>query len=606
MFVNCPYCRFLVALDSQGLPLPRCPNCARHLRDDVPAASSAPASQDVAAAAAEPPRPADGATADGPGAPAALEPRYDDDHGIEAPLALPKAGVLPAGSVGDDTPPLPLHAAAHAGSAAPADAARDAASADAHAPAAPAAPAPDTTDHAVARTTGGAGPMPGSPAADPSRDGDQRTDDRHAKAPVAASAGGPPVAASEADEAAGTAPPAQRDRGERLPGAGSGDATRTGADDAPAIAASATDANSIIVSPVDDGALPDADTWETASAGEAATHADGTVESIVAAGDAASTAATATQEDTPGVAAPAGATPRSDPLPSAEPSPAAPTPRPALSTIFLRPAAAVAAPPTRTAAADASAATTRTPSDARSAPADHGGSVTTPLPEPPHGRTDEPGDAGARDRRAPADPGHARAAAADGRASVEANATDLVPLGPLEAESVQRLPAFARPVRRRSAADLRRRRLEIGAAAALALLLPLQLLLSQRAALAADARWRPLVSALCGALHCSVPAWREADAFHVVQRDVRAQSPGVLRVNARFRNDARWPQPWPRLQLTFSDANGRAVATRTFQPREYLGGAPSQPLIGSGQTAVLAMRIAEPGERAVAFTFEFH
>jgi hypothetical protein len=55
-----------------------------------------------------------------------------------------------------------------------------------------------------------------------------------------------------------------------------------------------------------------------------------------------------------------------------------------------------------------------------------------------------------------------------------------------------------------------------------------------------------------------------------------------------------------------SDANGRDVATRVFTPSEYLGGAPTQSELGSGQSAALAMEIVEPGPQAVAFTFEFH
>ena len=78
--------------------------------------------------------------------------------------------------------------------------------------------------------------------------------------------------------------------------------------------------------------------------------------------------------------------------------------------------------------------------------------------------------------------------------------------------------------------------------AALALLFALQLLLAQRHELAADPRWRPLVSGACGVLRCEVPAWREPAAFTMLQRTVRPQpgSAGVLAVEASFRNDARW------------------------------------------------------------------
>lgn len=195
--------------------------------------------------------------------------------------------------------------------------------------------------------------------------------------------------------------------------------------------------------------------------------------------------------------------------------------------------------------------------------------------------------------------------AAEPRGDVAADTRDRAqaPARPRGAGPAAALPSFVRAAAPHR--DRRRLRLELAAIAALTLLLALQLLLSQRAHLAADARWRPLLSALCGALRCTLPPWREPDAFRVLERDVRAHAPDVLRVSARIRNDARWPQPWPLLRLTLSDADGRAVASRLFRPHEYLGGTPTQSQLGSGQSAALRMDIVEPGPQAVAFTFDF-
>ena len=81
--------------------------------------------------------------------------------------------------------------------------------------------------------------------------------------------------------------------------------------------------------------------------------------------------------------------------------------------------------------------------------------------------------------------------------------------------------------------------------------------------------------------------------------------PGALHVDARFRNDAVWPQAWPVLVLTLSDIDGRTVGRRAFQPREYLGAAPTQSTIHSGQSVDVAMDILEPAPAVVAFTFDF-
>ncbi|MGN6513648.1 MAG: DUF3426 domain-containing protein [Lysobacteraceae bacterium] len=167
----------------------------------------------------------------------------------------------------------------------------------------------------------------------------------------------------------------------------------------------------------------------------------------------------------------------------------------------------------------------------------------------------------------------------------------------------RRAPSFARGARPSAP---RPRWRPIAATAALALLLVLQVLLADRAALAADARWRPLVASLCKVLRCTVPAWREPAAFTLLARDVRPLRPGVLHVSARFRNDARWPQAWPRLHLALQDVDGRTVGARTLAPAEYLGAAPiTQNGIGTGQVASVAFDIAEPSATVVAFTFDF-
>ncbi len=142
---------------------------------------------------------------------------------------------------------------------------------------------------------------------------------------------------------------------------------------------------------------------------------------------------------------------------------------------------------------------------------------------------------------------------------------------------------------------------------ALLVLLALQSLLSDRARLAADARWRPVVAAVCGVLRCELPPWHEPGAFTLLDRDVRPDParPGVLRVTAVFRNDARWAQPFPSLLLTLSDADGRIAGARLFTPGEYLGDAPhTQKGLGSGQSARVTLDVVEPPQGVVAFTFD--
>jgi hypothetical protein len=142
----------------------------------------------------------------------------------------------------------------------------------------------------------------------------------------------------------------------------------------------------------------------------------------------------------------------------------------------------------------------------------------------------------------------------------------------------------------------------------LLVVLLLQVGVADRARLAADRNWRPRVLALCSALGCDVPPWREPAALHLTSRELRPHPsvPGVLVVSATFRNDAPFAQPWPQLQLSLQNIDGESLGLRRFAPREYLGGAPATGMINAGQSASIRVEILDPGRRAVAFGFEFH
>ena len=141
----------------------------------------------------------------------------------------------------------------------------------------------------------------------------------------------------------------------------------------------------------------------------------------------------------------------------------------------------------------------------------------------------------------------------------------------------------------------------------LASLLLVQVLVADRARLAAEAGWRPMITALCSALRCSVPAWHQPGAISMLSRDVSplAGSNGGLDVRATFRNDARWSQPWPVLLLSLSDADGRVLGSRAFLPHEYLGPDATQTELAPGQSARIALKLHEPNPDVVAFSFDF-
>lgn len=171
-----------------------------------------------------------------------------------------------------------------------------------------------------------------------------------------------------------------------------------------------------------------------------------------------------------------------------------------------------------------------------------------------------------------------------------------------------RPPSFVRPLPKIAPLGRAARwRLRFGLLG-LSLLLLAQVILADHARLAGHPTWRPWLEAACSRLACALPPWREPGAFVMLSREFQPHpaNPQFLLVTASFRNDARWPQAWPVLELALSDLDGQAIGLRRFQPVEYLGGTPSRPSLAPGQSASLALEIVDPGHRAVSFEFDFH
>jgi len=194
-------------------------------------------------------------------------------------------------------------------------------------------------------------------------------------------------------------------------------------------------------------------------------------------------------------------------------------------------------------------------------------------------------------------------------APVDRTVVDATPVRSVAPQAARGSPSFARRVAAPPLpAHARRQQRVLGVlAAALTLTLVLQILLADRARLARDPQWRGALTQLCAALRCSLPPWREPDALTVLARDVRPDAAGAGRLvaSATFRNDARWAQAWPRMRLTLSDIDGRAVGSRVFTVEEYLGAPPGTATLAPGSSAQARLHLVEPDTRAVSFAFDF-
>ncbi len=120
---------------------------------------------------------------------------------------------------------------------------------------------------------------------------------------------------------------------------------------------------------------------------------------------------------------------------------------------------------------------------------------------------------------------------------------------------------------------------------------------------------RTVITALCQVAQCRVQPRRELAKINLVDRDVRRHPlrAEALLITLALLNSAPFPQPFPLLELSFSDQTGRTVATRRFAPREYLPQAESDaPLMVAGDVMPVTLEISDPGAHATSYRFEFY
>ena len=142
----------------------------------------------------------------------------------------------------------------------------------------------------------------------------------------------------------------------------------------------------------------------------------------------------------------------------------------------------------------------------------------------------------------------------------------------------------------------------------LLLLLGLQWVYFNRDALAADERWRPLLERGCSVVHCELPLRVDFSRIGIISRDVRKHPTveDVLLVNVDFENRAEFIQPYPVLELSFTDQSGDSVAMRRFSPAEYLGtGVNPEGGMATESPVRVMLEVIDPGDAVVSFQFAF-
>ncbi len=143
----------------------------------------------------------------------------------------------------------------------------------------------------------------------------------------------------------------------------------------------------------------------------------------------------------------------------------------------------------------------------------------------------------------------------------------------------------------------------------LLLLLLAQIIVAKRnAVVQAVPAMRPLVTGLCRVAGCVVDPRRDVAQIELASHSVfsHPQSEGALMIQAAIVNHADFAQPYPVIDLTLTDIQGRPVARRRFAPEEYLDNPESMtPMMEPDVTVPVRIEVSDPGKNALAFEFEF-
>lgn len=83
---------------------------------------------------------------------------------------------------------------------------------------------------------------------------------------------------------------------------------------------------------------------------------------------------------------------------------------------------------------------------------------------------------------------------------------------------------------------------------------------------------RPLLSAACARTGCTVPYPRDAELIAIEASDLQAEPgrPGYYLLQATLNNRADYPQQWPHLELTLTDAGDNPLSRRVLPPSDWL------------------------------------
>lgn len=116
---------------------------------------------------------------------------------------------------------------------------------------------------------------------------------------------------------------------------------------------------------------------------------------------------------------------------------------------------------------------------------------------------------------------------------------------------------------------------------------------------------RPLYLAACAQFGCTVPLPRDAELISITTSDLQSDpyTPGNYVLDATVRNRAAYPQEWPYLELTLTDAQDRPLVRRVLDPAEWAHAETAKLRAGfpAGREQAVELRFEAPSLRAAGY-----
>lgn len=122
-------------------------------------------------------------------------------------------------------------------------------------------------------------------------------------------------------------------------------------------------------------------------------------------------------------------------------------------------------------------------------------------------------------------------------------------------------------------------------------------------------RLEPLTEKLCELTDCEHLQMRDPSQIEMISRNVytHPNQNDALMISTTLVNNAPFAQPYPRVQIDFSNVRGALIASRRFIPEEYLQIDSEQLLLlQSGIPTTFGLEIKDPGNEAITYEFSFH